>query len=111
MTIAPSAPAHIKVWRTPRAALTGPVSAYDSGSRPIEIIQSRLDTRPRSCEGTWRCLAVAHAIVPAVSSVLNRTLASIRPHRPLAKPYPATAAVATVQTRYMKTRLRRGRPN
>ena len=45
--------------------------------------QSRLDTRPSSCDGTWRCLAVAHAIVPAVSRVLNRTLASISPHSPL----------------------------
>ena len=50
VTIAPSTPAQISVWRAPRAALTGPVSAYDSGSRPIEISQSRLDTRPSSCE-------------------------------------------------------------
>lgn len=73
-------PAAINVLRTPIAALTGPVSANDSGSRPIEISQSRLETRPSSEVGTRRCFAVAQMIVPAVSSELNARLASIRPH-------------------------------
>ena len=73
--------------------------------------QSRLDTRPSSCEGTWRCLTVAQAIVPAVSKVLNSTLASINPHSPLDSPYPATATVATVQVRYMNVSAERGRPS
>ena len=36
----------------PIASLTGPVSANESGSSPIEISQSRLDTRPSMLEGT-----------------------------------------------------------
>ena len=59
------------------APLTGPVRAKDSGSRPIEISQSRLETRPSSAAGTWRCLAVAHTMVPAVSSALKARLASM----------------------------------
>ena len=49
----------------------GPVRANDTGSRPIEISQSKLETRPSRLGGTWRCLAVAQMIVPAVSSTLN----------------------------------------
>ena len=37
--------------RTPIAAATGPVSAKESGSRPIEISQSRLETRPSIAAG------------------------------------------------------------
>jgi hypothetical protein len=48
------------------ATLTGPVRAKETGSRPIEMSQSRLETRPSISPGTWRCLAVAHTIVPAV---------------------------------------------
>jgi hypothetical protein len=77
VTTAPTIPAPISVARTPIAPLTGPVSANDSGSRPIEISQSRLDTRPSSAAGTWRCLAVAHTMVPAVSSALKARLASM----------------------------------
>jgi len=51
--------------------VSGAVSANDSGSRPIEISQSRLDTRPSIDAGTWRCLRVAQTIVPAVSSALK----------------------------------------
>ena len=72
--------------RTPIAALTGPVSANDTGSSPIEISQSRLDTRPSSAAGTWRCLAVAHTIVPAVSSALNARLASMSCQTAVASP-------------------------
>ena len=79
-------PAATSVVRIPSAALTGPVIANDTGSSPIEISQSRLDTRPSSAAGTCRCLAVAQAIVPAVSSVLKATLASISPQSACAIP-------------------------
>ena len=42
--------------------------------------QSRLETRPSIDAGTWRCLAVAQTIVPAVSSTLNTKQASISCH-------------------------------
>ena len=86
VTTAPSTPAPISVVRSPSAALTGPVMAKDTGSRPIEISQSRLETRPSSSVGTSRCLVVAHAIVPAVSRLLKATLAIISPHSWLDRP-------------------------
>ena len=51
VTTAPITPAATSVACAPIAALTGPVSANDSGSRPIEISQSRLETRPSRCAG------------------------------------------------------------
>ena len=86
VTTPPIRPAPTSVVWAPIAALTGPVSANDSGSRPIEISQSRLDTRPSSAAGTWRCLAVAHTIVPAVSSALKARLASMSCQTALARP-------------------------
>ena len=86
VTTPPSTPAPTSVVCAPIAPLTGPVSAKDSGSRPIEISQSRLDTRPSSAAGTWRCLTVAHTIVPAVSSALKARLASISCQTALARP-------------------------
>ena len=46
MTTAPRTPATISVVRAPISPLAGPVRAKDSGSRPIEMSQSRLETRP-----------------------------------------------------------------
>jgi hypothetical protein len=70
----------------PIAPLTGAVSAKETGTRPIEISQSRLETRPSRCPGTWRCLAVAHTIVPAVSSALKARLASMSCQTAVATP-------------------------
>jgi hypothetical protein len=82
----PIRPAPTSVARAPIAPLTVPVSAKDSGSSPIEISQSRLETRPSSAGGTWRCFAVAQTMVPAVSRALNARLASISFHTASAKP-------------------------
>jgi len=46
VTIAPRTPAPINVARVPKRFAAGPVSANDSGVRPIEMNQSRLETRP-----------------------------------------------------------------
>ena len=74
---APSTAAPIRVARTPTKAATGAVSANDSGMSAIETNQSRLETRPSIEPGTWRCLIVAHTIVPAASRALNRRQAII----------------------------------
>ena len=97
VTRAPAAPATTSAVWAPIAAATGPVTANEIGSRPIEISQSRLDTRPSIAAGTSRCLSVIHTIVPAVSSALNAKLANISCQAELASPYPATASVASVQ--------------
>jgi hypothetical protein len=46
VTTASTTPAATSVPRVPIAPATGPVRAKDSGSRPIEMSQSRLETRP-----------------------------------------------------------------
>jgi len=74
---APSNPAPISVVCAPTAALTGPVSASESGSRPVDTSPSRLEIRPSRCGGTWRCLAVAQTIRPAVSKALKTRLTII----------------------------------
>ena len=86
VTAAPSTPAATNVARTPIAALTGPVSAKDRGSSPIEMSQSRLETRPSMAAGTWRCFIVAQTIVPAVSKPLKIMQASISCHTAVDNP-------------------------
>ena len=61
-------------------------NSLDQFVRPIEISQSRLETRPSSAEGTSLCLIVAHTIVPAVSNALNRKLAIISCQTAAARP-------------------------
>ncbi len=78
VTIAPRTPAPISVGRAPKRLAAGPVNANDSGSNPIEMNQSRLETRPSSCRGTSRCLVVAQTIVPAG---LERVEQEAREHR------------------------------
>ena len=77
VTVLPIAAATTNVARVPISAVAGAVSANETGRRPIEIIQSRLDTRPSSEEGTCRCLIVAQTMVPAASRALNTRQASI----------------------------------
>src|SRR5215210_7325303 len=86
VTMPPSTPAPMRVSRTPKTAATGPVRAKEIGTRPIEMNQSKLDTRPRSLSGTRRPLVVAHTIVPAPSSALKMKLATIACHGNLAMP-------------------------
>src|SRR5205807_2468237 len=50
----PIAAAPTSVARAPIAAAIGAVSAKDKGRSPIEISQSRLETRPSIDAGTWR---------------------------------------------------------
>jgi hypothetical protein len=86
VTTAPTTPAATSVPRVPIAPATGPVRAKDSGSRPIEMSQSRLETRPSMARGTWRCFVVAQTIVPAVSRALNATAASMSCQSALERP-------------------------
>src|SRR3712207_6964086 len=62
---------------SPMAPATGAVSAYESGTNPIETNQSRLDTRPRSSAGTRRCFVVAHQTRDRKSTRLNSSHANI----------------------------------
>ena len=98
VTAPPIAAAPTSVARAPTAAATGAVNAKESGRSPIEISQSRLETRPSIDAGTWRCFSVAQTIVPAASSALKSRHASPSCQVALAKPYPATASVASVHT-------------
>ena len=77
VTAAPPNPAMRSVVRAPATAATGAVSAYEMGSRLMETSQSRLETRPSSWAGTWRCFTVAQTIVPAASSALKSRHASM----------------------------------
>src|SRR5437660_286817 len=79
--------------RARMAAATGAVRAKESGSSPMEMNQSKLDTRPKRRFGTNRCFVVAHTIVPAASRALNEKAAIIACHGYLANPYPAMASV------------------
>ena len=108
VTIAPSTPAPTSVRRAPARLATGPVNANESGSRPMEMNQSRLDTRPSSCRGTRRCFVVTHTMVPAVSSALKRKHASMACHGAWASPKPATASVDSVHATYMNVMNFRG---
>ena len=74
----PIAAAPTRVARAPTRSATGAVSAKDNGNSPIEISQSRLETRPSIDAGTCRCLIVAQTIVPAVSSALKSRQATMR---------------------------------
>ena len=66
------------MWSARRTQLAaGAVSANESGSSPIEIIQSRLETRPSIEAGTCRCFMVAQTMVPAVSNALKARQAII----------------------------------
>src|SRR6266498_1991075 len=81
VTTPPSRPAHTRVALAPSAEAIGPVTAKETGTSPIEMNQSNLETRPRSWPGTRRCFTVAHTTVPAVSRALTRTAHSpAHPH-------------------------------
>ena len=66
VTAAPIRPAPISVASTPNAAASGPTTAKLSGTPPIEISQSRLDTRPSRWPGTSRCSSVNQITTSAV---------------------------------------------
>src|SRR5947208_2300373 len=108
VTAAPTSAAPTNVARTPIAAATGAVSANDSGRSPIEISQSRLETRPSIDVGTCRCFIVAHRIVPAASRPLKTKHAAINCQAAVASPYPATESVASVHVTYITVTSRRG---
>ena len=86
MIAPPMSPAATSVARTPNAPATGPTSAYDSGTSPIEMNQSRLETRPSSRPGMRRCFVVVHTISPALSNALKTKLAAISCHGSRANP-------------------------
>src|SRR5829696_602905 len=65
---APRAPATASVSRAPISSATGPVIAKDTGVRPIDTNQSRLDTRPSSSDGTSVFISVFHTTSAAVPS-------------------------------------------
>jgi hypothetical protein len=104
----PISPAPTSVVRAPMASATGPVNAYESGTRPIEMNQSKLETRPSIRPGTSRCLVVIHTMSPALSRALNAKQKTIACQGSRAMPYPAIMRVEAVQTRYMKVMCRRG---
>ena len=83
---APTRPAPTSVVRAPSTCATGPVNANERGTRPIEMNQSKLDTRPSSRPGTRRCFVVTHTMRPALSSPLKTKLAAMSCHGNRASP-------------------------
>src|SRR6185312_5087202 len=91
-------------YRIGKVEISGSMNVFDlSHARKEERAQReraadrrRTDQcRPSTDAGTWRCLIVAHTIVPAVSSPLKRRHATMSCHEDVARPYPATASVAS----------------
>jgi hypothetical protein len=67
----------MSVVSTPMAFDTGPVSAKDTGVRPIETNQSSECTRPRSSGGTREDISVPQTTMPAVSQAPKTTANSV----------------------------------
>ena len=106
----PITPAAISVACAPIAPLTGPVSANDSGSRPIEISQSRLETRPSSC---GRDVALLGGRPDDRAGRLERVEGEAGEHQLPdggREPVAGDRQVASVHATYMKVMSRRGRP-
>ena len=68
MKIDPTRPPATRVGPGPSTAATGPVSANETGTSPVETSQSRLDTRPSSSRGTSVWSNVIQMICPTSKS-------------------------------------------
>src|SRR5918994_3747405 len=106
----PSTPAPISVASTPNASAAGPTIANDNGTPAIEIIQSRLATRPRRCDGTSRCRSVYQITIRIVIDVSATSATSMACHTLVAIPNPAVATIPTVHATYRTVTARRGVP-
>src|SRR3954447_10938790 len=95
-----AAPATLSVASTPMAFDTGPVSANDTGVRPIDTNQSSECTRPRSAGGTREDISVPHTTMPAVSHAPNRTAKAMNCHSAVPTAYAMNATVETVHMPY-----------
>src|ERR687897_2265430 len=104
----PITPAAISVASTPNASAAGPTIANDNGTPAIEIIQSRLDTRPRGCAGTSLCRSVYQITIRIVIDVSATSATSMACHTLVAIPNPAVAAIPTVHATYRTVTARRG---
>src|SRR5918996_3817450 len=106
----PSRPAAISVASTPNASAAGPTIANDNGTPAIEIIQSRLDTRPSRWDGTSRCTSVYQITIRIVIDVSATSATSMACHTLVTTPNPAVAAIPTVHATYRTVTARRGDP-
>ena len=99
VTAAPIRPAPISVASTPNAAASGPTTAKLSGTPPIEISQSRLETRPSRWPGTSRCSRVNQITTSAVMQLSETNATAIACHTEETSPNPAVISIPTAQTR------------
>ena len=95
-TIIGSTPASTSVASTPIAFDTGPVSANDSGVRPIETNQSSECARPRRSGGTREDMSVPQTTMPAVSRAPKTTAKAMNCHSAVPAASPTKATVENV---------------
>src|SRR6266545_1070147 len=93
----PAIPAANSVFEAPNDAATGPVRANETGTRPADANQSRLETRPSMSPGTRRWSSVRHTIPPEAEKPKRTTLASIACHTWTQSASAATAKVEPAQ--------------
>ncbi len=99
VTVPPRTPAQIIVVLAPKASASGPTAANDSGTPPIVIIQSRLDTRPKSSDGTRRCRIVNQMMTtPAIEASATKPK-SIASQRWVTTPKPPVQTIAAPHAR------------
>ena len=72
MSTAPTRPAAMIVFCAPSAPATGPVRANETGTRPVETSQSRLEIRPSRSRGTTVWRSVIQMIWPISNSARSR---------------------------------------
>ena len=107
---APSRPETASVVRAPSTSATGPVTANDSGVRPIETNQSKLDTRPSSSGGTSVFISVFQTTSAAVPRPNERNATRHICHAASADGQPDEQHVADAQAAHMNVTWRRGMP-
>ena len=108
--VAPRIPASASVVRAPNSSAAGPVIAKESGTRPIETNQSKLDTRPSISGGTSVFSSVFHTTMPAVAHPKETNAIAHICHAAPAIANPMSRAVPTPQAHHMNVTWRRGTP-
>ena len=103
-------PASASVVRAPSSDATGPVIANESGVRPIDTNQSKLDTRPSISAGTSVFMSVFQMIMPTVPRPNERTAIRHICHAAPATASPTSNAIPTVQAVHISVMCLRGRP-
>ncbi len=92
----------------PNTLAAGPTIRKESGAPAIEIIQSRLETRPRRSEGTSRWSIVNHSTTRSAMAPSATKATTMACHTAVTNPKPAVRSIPSAQARYIKVIGRRG---